>query len=450
MLKSLLQPTLLRRLTLTLLLVSLLVWLVLVAYYYLLETGDSASTERLRERGQAMLSVFDRKPSDAAVAAAQFDALFNTAYVGSTAAGFLLELRDRQGAVQYQSLATQPLSGDVSQLRIQTIGGIDYRVYRVQSANWDLQLAAQGPKPQALLQRLISNLTMSVLITFPIILLPLLLAVHRGLAPLRQLSTSLAQRSPDDLRPIDQPVAYAELQPLVQALNQLLAQLAAKIAREHAFVQHAAHELRTPLAVITAQAHALAQQKSDTARQAAREDLERSVQRSSHLIDQLLLLARMDAQVPLQLQRLDLAAFVQQLLADFVPSALAADVELSLDAPDSLWHSTDATLLHTLLQNLLSNALKYAAAGKLIEVRLSLLDGWLQLEVADAGPGIAESEHTAVFERFYRLPGSQGSGSGLGLAIVKQAVSCLQGRVWLSTGLHGRGCRVVIALPTLD
>lgn len=451
MLKALLQPTLVRRITVTLVLVSLLVWVLLIAYYYTLETGERASSERVRERANAIAAVLNGISSnEQAVAAAQhFDALFNTPYAGSGQRGFFMQLRDPQGKLHYQSLPTLSLSDETDQVSEQTIAGQQYRLYRVTSAQWDLQIALQGPKPQALLQRLASNLTMSVLLAFPIILVPVLLAVRRGLKPLQQLSAALAKRSADDLSPVDPPVDYLELTPLVAALNQLLQQLKQKIAREHAFVQQAAHELRTPLAVITAQAHALAKQTSDTQRQAARADLERSVQRSSHLIDQLLLLARMDAQLPLQLQTLDVAAFVQQVLADVAITALASDVELSLDAPDSVPFTTDVTLLHTILHNLLGNALKYASAGKVIEVQLHADKNELHLAVADAGPGIAESEQTAVFERFYRVAGSQSSGSGLGLAIVQQAVTCLQGRLALTTGLHERGCRFVITLPLL-
>lgn len=449
MLKALLQPTLVRRITVTLLLVSLLVWALLIAYYYNLETGERASSERVRERGNAIAAVLNAIPStEQAVAAAQhFAALFNTPYAGQP--GFLLQLRDPQGQLLYQSQPALAFGAEADQVTEQTIAGQQYRLYRVTSAQWDLQIAVQGPKPQALLQRLASNLTMSVVLAFPIILVPVLLAVRRGLKPLQQLSAALAKRSAEDLSPVDPPVDYLELTPLVAALNQLLQQLKQKIAREHAFVQQAAHELRTPLAVITAQAHALAKQTSDAQRQAARVDLERSVQRSSHLIDQLLLLARMDAQLPLQLQTLDVAAFVQQVLADVAITALASDVELSLDAPDSVPFTTDVTLLHTILHNLLGNALKYASAGKVIEVQLHADKHELHVAVADAGPGIAESDQAAVFERFYRVAGSQSSGSGLGLAIVQQAVTCLQGRLALTTGLHGRGCRFVIALPRL-
>lgn len=449
MLKALLQPTLVRRITVTLVLVSLLVWALLIAYYYMLETGERASSERVRERGNAIAAVLNGISSnEQAVAAAQhFAALFNTPYAGQP--GFFMQLRDPQGQLLYQSQPALAFGAEADQVTEQTIAGQQYRLYRVTSVQWDLQIAVQGPKPQVLLQRLASNLTMSVVLAFPIILVPVLLAVRRGLKPLQQLSAALAKRSAEDLSPVDPPVDYLELTPLVAALNQLLQQLKQKIAREHAFVQQAAHELRTPLAVITAQAHVLAQQTCDAKRQAARVDLERSVQRSSHLIDQLLLLARMDAQLPLQLQALDVAAFVQQVLADLAITALASDVELSLAAPDTVPFTTDVTLLHTILHNLLGNALKYASAGKVIEVQLHADKDWLHLAVADAGPGIAESEQTAVFERFYRVAGSQSSGSGLGLAIVQQAVTCLQGRLALTTGLHGRGCRFVIALPRL-
>lgn len=451
MLRSLIQPTLARRLSVTLLGVSLLVWLVLVLYYFMQETSERASVERIHERGRALMLVLQDLPSheQAAAAAAHFDALFNTPFRGTGQRGFFLEVHDEQGSIVYRAMTAPALQGRPGEIQFQTIAAQPFRVYRFKAAAWDVQIAMQGPQPWLLLQALVNNLTISVVLAFPIILLPLLFAVRRGLTPLQQLSNLLATRSPDDLQPVAVPVAYLELQPLIDALNHLLAKLKQKIEREHRFVQDAAHELRTPLAVITAQAHALSQLSNATERQAACNDLERAVLRSSELIDQLLLLARLDAQQPLQLQSLDVAAFCQQLLADFALVALAADVEVSLQAPDQVWHTTDATLLHTIVQNLLTNALKYAAAGKQLEVELKVSEDTLRLEVADAGPGIAKAQQQAIFERFYRVPGSQGAGAGLGLAIVNQAVACLQGRLWLTTGIDGRGCRFVIELPKL-
>ena len=279
-----------------------------------------------------------------------------------------------------------------------------------------------------------------MLLAFPLVLLPLWLAAFQGMRPVRSLSRRIAARATDNLSDLDISVKYAELVPLVDALNGLLQRLREKIGREHAFVQNAAHELRTPLAVISVQAHVLVKAQTTSERVEAELRLDQSISRASHLMEQLLHLATIDDEHALNPCVVDVATLVREGLAAIAPVAVSRGLDLSLDAPDALVVRLDVPAFRLILDNLVANALNYVPSGGRIFVELHNAKNMLTLSVGDDGPGIPEHLRTCVFDRFYRVPGNDAPGTGLGLAIVKQAATRLGGRVTLATGPNGVGC----------
>jgi two-component system, OmpR family, sensor histidine kinase QseC len=236
-------------------------------------------------------------------------------------------------------------------------------------------------------------------------------------------------------------------------LDDLLLKLRERLARERAFVQDAAHELRTPLAVMAAQAHAMARTEDATARAQSQAYLEQAIQRASHVSSQLLSLAAMDEAAVQPKQTIDLANWVRQQLAALAHSAISKDMELSLDAPDSLIRTVDLAALESVLSNLLDNAIRYGHSGGNVAVTLRSTGSQLlgfELIVSDDGPGISEADRERVFERFYRVPGQTASGSGLGLAIVLQAARRMGGSITLSAGSSGRGLIARFAATSFD
>jgi signal transduction histidine kinase len=201
------------------------------------------------------------------------------------------------------------------------------------------------------------------------------------------------------------------------------------------------------MAVISAQAHVMSMANELEQRRQASQHLAAAIARASHLIEQLLDLARIDASNTTQAITLDAAQLLRQELVNLAPLAMARNIELSLEAPDELRCSLVQHAFLSVVQNLLTNAVRYGHDGGKVAVELSVLEGTLTLLVADDGPGIAEVERSLVFERFYRVAGTDISGSGLGLAIVAQAVARLRGTVILTAGLNGRGCCFTVALP---
>jgi signal transduction histidine kinase len=361
----------------------------------------------------------------------------------------LLELADGAGNTIYRS----PEAGAVRMLDFpeglseQSLGRGSYHVEKARTGRWTLVYATRIWDLPMVLKLNGSDTWRFLLIELPFVVLPLWFALWRGLRPLRRLVQELANKGKDDLNPIVSDVRYDDMKPLTHALDRLLAQLREKVEREHAFVQDAAHELRTPLAVISAQAHVLALADTPEGRREAEQRMDLAVERASRLVQQLLQLARAEGLRPLDNETFDLAGAVRQQLAAAVPAAIERDIDLCCEAPEKMPVCVEREAFQSILQNLLDNALRYVHRGGQVMVELCMEGTRCVLTVADNGPGIDASERARVFERFYRPAGQDASGSGLGLSIVKHAAERLGGGVMLSGGPSGRGCRFAVSFP---
>ena len=313
---------------------------------------------------------------------------------------------------------------------------------------WRITLLAPTLTDPRVPRWLAGHLVEPLLISFPLVFIPLWLAVRRGLRPLRDLVDRVRARAPDDFSPLNLRLPHAELQPLELALEHLLTRAREGIARERAMVQDAAHELRTPLAVMTAQAHALAHAPDDGARQEARAALEGAVQRASHLVHQLMTLARLEGSASNRPQTVDLVAETRQIVIAAHALADRRHIDIELASPERLTATLDTMAFHSVLDNLLRNALVYGHEGGRVLVTLQTLPEALCLSVADNGPGIPETDRARVFDRFHRGGEALDThGAGLGLAIVQQATTRMGGQVSLSAGLDGQGVNFEVCWP---
>ncbi|MGR9114847.1 MAG: sensor histidine kinase N-terminal domain-containing protein [Gammaproteobacteria bacterium] len=265
-----------------------------------------------------------------------------------------------------------------------------------------------------LLADLIPQIVLALLIGFY-----LLKAVGRGLQPLHQLAAEISQRSPRDLSPIPESHVFLEVHTLTDTINDLLGRLSAVIASQQRFIANAAHQLRTPLAGLKLQAERALRENDLTAIKPAFVQIKNSADRVSHMITQLLVLARSGpVDGAFKLDRVDLRQLARETCIDLAPKAMHHKVELGYEGPDhALYIKGDAVLLRELLSNLIDNAISYGRGNIVVSLNRDPLPC---LSVEDDGPGIPESERDKIFERFYRIPGSQGDGCGLGLAIVKE------------------------------
>jgi signal transduction histidine kinase len=321
--------------------------------------------------------------------------------------------------------------------------GSRWRVYAASGRQWRvLFIDDDAVRRRWLAASIAADLALNIAMAIPFVLLPLWGAARLSLRPLRRLSAAVAARQPLDTTPLPAGARrWRELAPLEDSLNRLFERTAQGVAREKAFVHDAAHELRTPLAVIAAQAHLLATSEG-AARTEAAGRLQSAVERASHLSQQLL---QADGAVRSPPQRLDLMDLVRDAMSLHAARADAQGTELSLEGPDQLPMRSDARTLRAIIDNLLDNALRHGGAGGAVRVRVAAREHELTLEVADSGPGIAAADAEQVFERFWRGNASDGRGTGLGLAIVRGASHSLGGEVALRR--PGLGAAFVVTLP---
>ena len=390
---------------------------------------------------------------DAITTVVALETIVNASRQDAAAQGLMLapclfQLYDAKHQVLYASpqLGTHMLQAQGTQVSEQNIAGQQYRVAQTELPRWSVRIAEPKLADVAVLQFIANDLLPALLLALPVALLPIWLAVRQGLKPLQRFSAQLQARSPNDLRAVSPDLRYAELNAVAHAFNAVLDQLRDKMQREHAFVQDAAHELRTPLAVISAQAHLLVQATDAPQRTQAKTGLEDAIQRASHLAHQLLSLAALEETHRISAQRIDIAALLRNTLAALAPAAMARNMDISLEAPDQLFCTLDAAALQCIVQNLLDNAQRYGRDGGRIAISLHADGQHLRLLVADDGPGIPQAEQAHIFERFVRGSQPQAAGSGLGLAIAQRAALALGGHITLAPGLDGQGATFALTV----
>jgi two-component system OmpR family sensor kinase len=258
----------------------------------------------------------------------------------------------------------------------------------------------------------------------PAIVVIVLLVVARGLSPVRWLSKSLVERSPESLEPItfDKPMPV-ELRPLVDALNDLLARLGEASQAQRTFVADAAHELRTPLTALKLQIQGAIGDGSLQVDAATIARIDGRLNRLIHLAQQLLSMAREDAAREAAIAPMSLRMLCEIRVSDFSLLAEARSIDLglelehALDDHDAFTIMGDTHALAVLVNNLLDNAIRHTPHGGRVDVTLRREPEGIALTVLDSGTGIAQSEIERVCDRFYRCVGTTGHGSGLGLAI---------------------------------
>lgn len=275
------------------------------------------------------------------------------------------------------------------------------------------------------------------------------IAVTLSLRPLYRLSDAIAERSPDDLHPIEQRVPR-EVEGLVVRFNSFMVRLQSALDALRHFSGNASHQLRTPLAIIRTQL-ALAGRATtlEDAHAAARKG-DAAVAHAERILAQLLLMAKIDATgsgSPQTMPPLDLTALAQQLTAERVPAAGDAGVDLGFEGEGKTFVLAEPLLIGELLRNLMENAIAYAGSGSEVTVSVMSQKGDVLLVVEDNGPGIPAERRAVVRQRFSRGEHRDAPGMGLGLPIVEEIAGLFGGRLTLDTARSGRGLRVEIRFP---
>ncbi|MCU1717933.1 ATP-binding protein [Pseudomonas sp. 5P_3.1_Bac2] len=291
---------------------------------------------------------------------------------------------------------------------------------------------------QDLIQRIVQHALIPTLIGLPLLAMIIWLLLGWGLRPLQRLAWQIRARPADSLDPLNSGPLPPELEPMRTALDRLLGQLRCVLERERRFIADAAHELRTPLAVIDIHVQNARQASNKEERNEALDFLQQGVRRATRTASQLLTMARLE---PAGYERrpLDLVALVREELAELAPLALSREVELVLDNESDCSLLGEPSSIAILLQNLLSNALAFAPKGSEVRVRLRhCSDQEVELQVLDEGPGVSDAMLNRLCDRFY----SEGNpdGVGLGLAIVEMISLRMGGVLQFSNRDQGGFC----------
>ncbi|VVD65158.1 Sensor protein QseC [Pandoraea cepalis] len=285
------------------------------------------------------------------------------------------------------------------------------------------------------------------------------LGVTRGLRPLNRLSAKVAARDEDDTTPLDNVDLPTEVKPLVESINQYVGRVGRMQASRQRFFADAAHQLKTPLAIIQAESELTLRESLSAGARERVERLNHAVKQAAKSVRQLLSLSRLEAEggPPVAMVPLRLDDLARSVALDWSPVARSRGIDLGFEHDGPVPVVAQRELLSELCGNLIDNAIRYAGDGAVITVR-TWCDGDVPvLQVSDNGPGIPECEREAVFERFYRREhdGSApqavqtADGSGLGLAIVREIVRMHRADVSLGDA-PGGGLEVTVRFPASD
>ena len=305
------------------------------------------------------------------------------------------------------------------------VDGKAWRVFVTQGRENDVRIVVgelQSVRREIVLASLTSILK-PMLWAIPLLALGIWWAVRGSVQPLGRLGNAVAARQPQSLEPLSTAGVPPEVLPLVTALNELFERMARLLATEQQFTADAAHELRTPIAGIRMQAQVAQGATNAQERATALQATVQGCDRATRLVEQLLQLARLDAEATPDRSSTPLAEVARHVAADLEATAERRQQRIVLREPmaPSVHIPLPEPLARVLLRNLLDNALRYSPEGAEVQLQINELgDGHAQLSVEDSGPGLTPEEQARLGERFFRVLGTGQSGSGLGWSIIQR------------------------------
>lgn len=329
------------------------------------------------------------------------------------------------------------------------IDAMAWRVFATHGGERDVQVfvGEQVSSRDSILWAVLRSAFWPMLVALPLLALAAWWAVRQGVAPIRMLGRTLAARQPQALHPVVVDGAPAEMVPMLDALNGLFERIAELMESERRFTADAAHELRTPIAGIRAQAQVALGEADDARRRHALLATLQGCDRAARLVDQLLTLARLEAGAAPALALVELSGLVRRVVADEAPQALGKQQAIEVDAAAPCSVPAEPTLLAVLVRNLVDNAIRYSPVGARVQVALTAANGRVRLSIDDSGPGMAEADLARIGERFFRALGSDASGSGLGWSIVRRIAAVLGAELHVGRSTALGGLSVVVEWP---
>lgn len=319
--------------------------------------------------------------------------------------------------------------------------------HQIPANHYWLMVAERSDIREEMLHNILFSMLSGTIIAIVMIMILISNVIKRGLFPLTQLSREMQERDLDYLQPVKLTnTPPNELQPVLHALNHLLGRLDEGLERERRFLADAAHELRTPLSVLKLQLELASQSITLEQKQQGIEDALIGVNRSTHTVEQLLTLARLEANKQvLQREEINLVSLVQEVTATLYPLAQQKEQNLELDyQQDLILLKANRVLINVLVRNLIENSIKYSPSGSTIQIQIEQQEKQLILIVSDQGQGVPEEDLIRLTQRFYRHEQSSDTrGTGLGLSIVQKILDLHDGKISFHNRPEGGLCVTV-------
>jgi signal transduction histidine kinase len=361
---------------------------------------------------------------------------------------FMSQIWDEDGTLQYSSLDKKV--GPPPQkngLHVVPWQSEEWHIYTLRNSGLIIQVGNPSSHRQKMFTHIIQWMLLPLIILVAGLGSLIWAAVGRSLTPLQQVQREIGQRDAPALHAIETDGLPEEVAPLVGALNDLLGRLDTALTSQRRFIADAAHELRTPLTAIKLRSQLMRQSSNPADWAESLIQLESGVERASHLIDQMLRMARLEPGMqPHALAEVRLDELAKKVVADFSDQAEARHIDVGITRAEPVAIHGNRDGLRVMLNNLVDNALRYIPAGGQVDVAVWPEEDQVVLTVSDTGPGIPEAERERVFDRFYRLAQADIPGSGLGLAIVRQVAESHGGTITLADAPDG-GLLITIRLP---
>lgn len=294
-----------------------------------------------------------------------------------------------------------------------------------------------------IIEKILASIFLPIVLIIPFIFIIAWVGLGPGLKPLLSISRAVHARSAKDLSPISLDKIPQEITPLIRAINDLMGLLDEALQKERRFTDLAAHELRTPIAVLKIQAQTALKSTNEQERISILKSHVQAANRITHMVTQLLTLARLEhIEVPKSL--LSLGHITEEVIRDLLPLAEKKNVRINFDRKSTPQIIVNQDSLKIILRNIIDNAIKYSPEGKDINISVDMNDKAAILYVSDFGPGIPQEKIPRVTERFYRIAGHKEVGSGLGLSIVQRATELIDAKLMIRNKDNLEGLMVTV------
>lgn len=372
---------------------------------------------------------------------------------------FQIWTADGRLAVRSSNAPNTPLTDEDEVYGDKIISGVKWRVYSLSNEDKTLrvQVGERFDKRSDLSNTISIRLLASFGIILPLLAILIFITVGRAMQPLRDVAKQIKDRRFINLQPVDTTGVCAEALPMVQALNGLFKRLQDSFEEIVLFTSNAAHELRTPLAAQKVNAQVAMQTKDEKKRQEALTEVVDSIDRATHMVEQLLTLARLDPQGTSNANEItDVGKVAEEQLSELGIEALEKHIELSLDVPKECCVRGEPSMMGVLIRNLVENAIRYTPENGTVSVRIDDLpdscgnvhERHCHILIEDSGPGIPEDQFEKVFKRFYRVGEGHQKGTGLGLSLVKRILEIHKATIKFDKSRYG-GLKVEVCFPKL-